>query len=283
MDSAELTHRRETVTSAPKWTAILAVVTFLALLSAAQIYLRQRAAGESPSWLEAVATNLLAWLPWAVIAPAVFWLGRRVPLAAKRWWANAAVHLGAAVVVAIGFLTYLTVFWFAVFPEIMGTTTFLRAFGDALGEFFLVAFMGYWLIVAVGFGIEVFGRYREVASARADAAARPEPEAPRRLEVRSRGRVRYVDVDDIDWIEASGSYVRLHTDEREWLLRRTLAGLSDELGERFVRIHRSAVVNSERVVELRPLSHGEAMVRLKSGQERKVSRSYRKHVESILK
>ena len=60
------------------WTAIVAAVTALALLSAAQIYLRQRAGGESPSWWWAVTTNLLAWWPWVFLIPAVLHALRRV-------------------------------------------------------------------------------------------------------------------------------------------------------------------------------------------------------------
>lgn len=267
----------------PSWQAIVGVVAVLALLSAAQIYLRQRAAGQSPFWLWTLTTNLLAWWPWALLTPAVLRLGQRLPLAGERWPRAVAVHALAAGLVAAGYLVYLALFWILFFPEVTGDpafSSFRRAYGEALGEFFLVAFVGYWLILAVGFGIDALGRYREAVASR--AAPRRDPSSPRVLEVRSRGRVRYVDVDQIDWIEAEGSYVRLHVGAQSLLYRRTLAGLEKDLGEPFVRIHRSAVVRLDRVDELRPVSHGEANLRLSTGRELKVSRSYRRHVEDAL-
>ncbi|MFW6079788.1 MAG: LytR/AlgR family response regulator transcription factor, partial [Gemmatimonadota bacterium] len=79
----------------------------------------------------------------------------------------------------------------------------------------------------------------------------------RRLVVRSRGRIRLVDPDEIDWIESDRNYVRLHTGDRTHLLRHTLGGLAERLDpERFVRIHRSTLVNLDRVVEMRHRASG---------------------------
>lgn len=263
-----------------RWQAIGAVTAALAVLSAAQIYLRQRAAGEDPSWAWTLATNLLAWLPWIPIAVAVLYLSRRFPLAGDRRWRHLALHLGAAVVTAVAYLAYLALFWLAAFPERMaslGAATLGGALGRALGEHFLVAFVAYWFILATGLGAGAFDRHRNQA---ADTERKP----AQRLKVRSLGRVRYVDVEDIDWIEADGSYVRLHLGDASVLLRRTLSGLADELaGAGFARIHRSAVVSLERIVELRPLSHGEASLRLRDGRQLKVSRNYRKPLEALLR
>jgi two-component system LytT family response regulator len=88
---------------------------------------------------------------------------------------------------------------------------------------------------------------------------------------------------DIDWIEAAGVYVNLHTREREWLHRAPLSQLEARLDpERFVRIHRSTIVNLERIERLEGLSHGEFEVVLRNGVRLKLSRSFRPLLESRL-
>jgi len=111
-------------------------------------------------------------------------------------------------------------------------------------------------------------------------------DAPRhlaRLAVRARGRIVMVDVDAIDWIQAADNYVTVHANGREHLLRETLAALGRQLDpNRFVRIHRSTIVAVDRIVELRPSSHGDFDVQLRDGTRLTLSRSWREHVERAL-
>jgi two-component system LytT family response regulator len=88
---------------------------------------------------------------------------------------------------------------------------------------------------------------------------------------------------DIDWIEAAGVYVNLHARERTWLHRASLSQLEIQLdGARFVRIHRSTIVNLDRIVRLESLTHGEFEVVLKGGARLKLSRGFRAHLEACL-
>ena len=88
----------------------------------------------------------------------------------------------------------------------------------------------------------------------------------------------------IDWIEAQGVYVNLHVGDRTYLYRSTVAQLEQRLDpEKFVRVHRSAMVNTSRIRELRSLTHGEYAVALAGGTELKLSRSYRGAFEAWLK
>lgn len=104
-----------------------------------------------------------------------------------------------------------------------------------------------------------------------------------RVLVKSSNRVSFVPVVDLDWIEAAGSYVQLHVGRKTHLLRETMQALEDKLDpERFVRIHRSTIVNIERVVELRPDAYGDYLVVLGDGTELKLSRNRREHVEARL-
>lgn len=96
-----------------------------------------------------------------------------------------------------------------------------------------------------------------------------------RLVVKTGGRILFVEMDEIDWIEASANYVRLHSGKQTYLVREGITRFSERLdAERFVRVHRSIIVNVRRVKELQPCNCGEYMVVLRDGQELSCSRGY---------
>jgi two-component system, LytTR family, response regulator len=105
-----------------------------------------------------------------------------------------------------------------------------------------------------------------------------------RFVVKSGGTTRFVRTVDIDWIEAAGVYVSLHVGGAEIPYRATLLELADKLDPvRFIRVHRSAIVNIESVLHLEPISHGEFEVILKNGSRCRISRSYRSQLERRLR
>ncbi len=101
--------------------------------------------------------------------------------------------------------------------------------------------------------------------------------------VKSSGRVIFLRAAEIDWIEAADYYACLHVGERSHLLRRSMADLERELDrEIFCRIHRSAIVNINRVRELRLDANGEYEVVLQNGASLRLSRSYREQLQRRL-
>ncbi|MBO6575755.1 MAG: response regulator transcription factor [Rhodothermales bacterium] len=101
-----------------------------------------------------------------------------------------------------------------------------------------------------------------------------------RILVRDRDRIRFVSIDEINWIEAAGDYVVLHTDNKRHLIRATMTGMTKRLPrDRFARIHRSTIVNMDVVREVRPYFHGDYMVYMNDGKELRLSRRYWPHVE----
>jgi two-component system LytT family response regulator len=97
-----------------------------------------------------------------------------------------------------------------------------------------------------------------------------------RLSIRDGGRTLLLPMAQIRWIDAAGDYMCIHTDDETHVLRATLRELEERLDPRlFARVHRSTIVNRERVVEMRPHANGEAFLVLDCGQELKLSRSYR--------
>jgi two-component system LytT family response regulator len=99
--------------------------------------------------------------------------------------------------------------------------------------------------------------------------------------VRSDGRLYFVRIDDIDWIEAAGNYVKLHAGRETHLMRETMSGIEKLLDpSRFLRIHRSAIVNLDRVREMQPWFSGEYTVILRDGTQLRLSRVYRDRLET---
>ena len=104
-----------------------------------------------------------------------------------------------------------------------------------------------------------------------------------RLLIRGTGRQYLLATRDIDWIEASGNYARLHVGREHHLLRETMANLESELDPaRFCRIHRSTIVNLDRVQEIQPWTRGDQILILRDGTRLTLSAHYRPSVEQRL-
>lgn len=115
---------------------------------------------------------------------------------------------------------------------------------------------------------------------------RPEQRAEpklRRIAVRNNGHVLFLAPEEIEWIEAAGNHVRLNAGGESHLLRETLSGVECKLPrDRFLRIHRSAIVNLETVRELVPSPRGDFVVVLRGGKRLPLSRSCRDRLETAL-
>jgi len=121
------------------------------------------------------------------------------------------------------------------------------------------------------------------AKAKIELARKSAPTEVDRLAVKSAGQVSFVRISDIDWIEAADYYACLHVGARTHLLRRSLADLERELESSvFCRVHRSAIVNVDRVRTLRLNSDGDYNVVLENGSELRLSRRFRKHLQQRL-
>ena len=104
----------------------------------------------------------------------------------------------------------------------------------------------------------------------------------KRLAVRSAGKTLFVDVDDVDWMEAAENYVQLHTGRAGHLLHVSMNTLEKSLDpEVFQRIHRSVIVNVRRIKELQPALHGEYAITLQSGVRLQSGRMYNEKLRAL--
>jgi two-component system LytT family response regulator len=105
-----------------------------------------------------------------------------------------------------------------------------------------------------------------------------------RFVVRSGSKLFFVRAADVDWIDAADNYVRLHLGGREHLVRDTLKSVESQLDpEIFVRVHRSIIINLDRIESVKPHFHGEYVVTMKDGEKLTTSRSYSKRLRQLLR
>ncbi|HET6647498.1 MAG TPA: LytTR family DNA-binding domain-containing protein [Pyrinomonadaceae bacterium] len=104
-----------------------------------------------------------------------------------------------------------------------------------------------------------------------------------RLVIKASGRIYFLETSEIDWIEAEGNYVSVHSGKKSHLLRETISSLEAQLDPRkFLRIHRSSIVRIDRIQELQPWFHGEYRIILQNGVQLTLSRNYRDKLHEAL-
>jgi two-component system LytT family response regulator len=173
-------------------------------------------------------------------------------------------------------------------PAILFVTAYdqyaLRAFDVHAVDYLLKPFSGERFRTALGRARErIASRTQDPALASLATSLRNRPSYLSRVTVRTGARTVFVELAAVDWLEAADNYVRLHVKQREYLVRETLAALEAQLDpDRFVRIHRSAIVQVDRIAETRPTSHGDAEVLLKDGRRLPASRNWRDRLQRVI-
>ena len=173
-------------------------------------------------------------------------------------------------------------------PAILFVTAYdryaLRAFEVHAVDYLLKPFTGERFRTALGRARErIASRTQDPALASFATALRIRPSYLSRVAVRSGARTVFVELAAVDWLEAADNYVRLHVKQREFLVRETLAALEAQLDpDRFVRIHRSAIVQVDRIAEMRATSHGDAEVLLRDGRRLAASRTWRDRLQRLV-
>lgn len=115
------------------------------------------------------------------------------------------------------------------------------------------------------------------------AEAGPASGPLRRMLAKRDGRLRVLKVAEIDWIESSANYAAIHVGKETYQIRETMQSLESRLDpDRFLRIHRSTIVNLDRIQEIEPYFHGDYIVRLADGQRLTLSRTYRDRLQKLL-
>jgi len=182
-------------------------------------------------------------------------------------------------------------------PERLSTVIFVTAFDQYALRAFEVHALDY---ILKPFDAERFNRTLQHAKSQirqargsllnqglldllAELKERPKARVFDRLVIKTAGRVSFLKIAEIDWIESEGNYVRLHVGKETHLLRETLNQMEERLDpNQFLRIHRSTIVNLDRIKELQPWFHGEYRVLLQDSTQLLLSRKYREKLRDLL-
>jgi len=153
----------------------------------------------------------------------------------------------------------------------------LRAFEAGALDYLLKPFDNARFELALGRAKQ---RIRHISDRERDRTEKDRPRTLERVAIKSAGDVSFVKVSEIDWIEAADYYACLHVGSKEHLLRRSLAELEEDLDPSiFCRVHRSSIVNLQRVRGLKMNQDGEYDVLLDNGARVRLSRRYRKQLQ----
>jgi hypothetical protein len=229
----------------------------------------------------------------AALLPALYWLHRRWPIGARY---NLAIHVAAVVPFSIlhtSGMAALRLLWFS---GIVHVPYSFPLTAHRLQYEFAKDLVTYLMlttgVVALNFLLQRKAAVPEPMPSSVPSpppapapALAPESPAPvERFAVRQRGGSEIVvEVADIDWIEASGNYAILHVGAETFEIRSSLSKLESELdAKRFVRVHKSHVVNIARVTEVVPWVGGDWRIRLRDGAEVNLSRRYRQRFEALV-
>ena len=255
------------------WIAILTV----SCLTQAYITVADDARrGDTTLFSRSFAIQATSHLVIAALIPAVYWMQRHFPLTNPRHFAVHAVALVAFSVAHTLGMGALRMLWFV---GILGDASYRFPITfDRLAYEFTKDIFTYCVM---NLGVMAFRYLRERETAAAPAPKTETP--PERFAVRKRGGSEVVvEVADIDWIEASGNYAILHVGGETFEIRSSLSKLEGELDpKRFVRVHKSHLVNITRVAEVTPWVSGDWRIRLQDGAEVNLSRRYRARFEAL--
>jgi hypothetical protein len=258
--------------------AIWAVLFAVSIFARAQVEVVDQ--GHRIGLWQAVMQEVASHLMVAIMLPAIYWLHRRFPVGDD--WRNILVHVLAIVpfsVIRTTGMTELRLFWFV---DILGQPYRFPLTIDRFAYEFTKDIVSYLMlsagIIAIRFLLERHPLPGPVLETPPSAVPLPE-----RFAVRKRGgKEVMVEVDDIDWIEAAGNYAVLHVGGDRMEIRSSLSKLEGELDpRRFVRVHKSHMVNIARVAEVTPWVSGDWRIRLQDGAEINLSRRYRDRFEAL--
>lgn len=176
-------------------------------------------------------------------------------------------------------------------PEVDGFDVLERVGADAVpAVVFVTAYDEYALrafeVHALDYLLKPFDDRRFFAAlsrAKEQVRAKTPSSFTRRFLVRTRDKVLFIKADDLEWVEAADYYVSLHAGGKSYLLRQTMAEIERQLDPaKFVRVHRSAIVNLDRVKEMHPLFRGDCALVLADGTQLRLSRARREEFERRL-
>jgi len=220
-------------------------------------------------------------------APLILALRRRFPIAGTRGWRSIAIHAaGAAALSFVLIVVSCVLAAWVLMGQIVPSVPDVRS--ELAGNWLLLTF-AVCAFAAISHAVSSVPTAEPVESTsprrstrvQHPAASQPtsisiETVAIRTVAIKTRGRLSYLDLASIEWIESQGNYLALHVGGQSHLVRETLQSFASRLDpERFIRVHRRVIVAVARIREIQPLANGDSTLILHDGRTVRASRSYR--------
>jgi two-component system LytT family response regulator len=236
--------------------------------------------GMFPEWRQEALRVLGASLLGALASPIVSLLTQRFPIAGMALRRYLAVHGLSAILIALGLIVASCLL--APLAQVGDTRPFATALPDHLAANWLLLAFSVAGLTAV---LQAAGLRRVAelppAVVKTAQAVDATPAFLAQVRIKSRGRVRIVELSAVDRIEAQGNYVALHCGRQVHLLRETLSAFEAKLDPAmFVRVHRSHLIATARIAAIRPLANGDGLITLIDGAEVRLSRGFREQVHA---
>lgn len=265
--------------------ALGAAVLFTSLFAnIGTVWIEQAREGSPTAMHTALILEITSHFGLALAVPFVIWFDHRVPISISTWRTSLLAHAGFSVVFSL--VHVIAMYWSRVF--VYGFFDFRYRWDSWPAQFFyeyLKDFRTYLLIVVLMYLYRFIIRRLQgeagfVSEGKDDSDQQPITD---RFLIKKLGREFLVRLGDIDWIESSGNYVNLHVGKKVYPLRATMTSINERLSEHgFQRVHRSAIVNLDRVAEIVAFESGDGEARLVSDATVPVSRRFRKELRERL-
>lgn len=261
-----------------------ALIGFLANVSLALI---EAGRGGGPAeWLEPVVLEGTSHIALIVLIPLVLWFDHRFTIRGSNWRRTISAHALFSVVFSLGHVSLM--YWARVFIYSSSSNLGTYRWGNWPTEFgyeYLKDFRAYMLLIVLVYLYRFILRrlQGEAGFLDPDRDSMPATGMSDRFLVKKLGREFLVRIDEIDWIESSGNYVNLHVGDRVYPLRETMTRIDERLLPLgFQRVHRSAIVNLDRVAEIVAFDTGDGEARLQTDATVPVSRRFRQELRERL-
>ena len=239
-----------------------------------------------PTWKPMVWEFSSCLMIWLLVPPVSWWLGK-FPLTRTDWWRSLPAHLLASAPFSLLHTAGMVLLRKLAYRSVHDSYDFGPFWDNWLYEY-RKDYFSYFIIVGALLAFRIYGLWLDARGRGTDEITSLDPhngDSPlERLVVRKRNREFILEPGDIDRLEADGNYVVIHAGGESYRLRNSLEGLTRRLGEqRFARVHRTHVVNIDRIREIQPWDHGDYRIVLKDGSFVNFSRRYRSRLTYLFR
>ncbi len=246
----------------------LAVFTFIAIALFSQHLIFNSVEGTFFSKTKILLSQILVFNLYALLIPVFIHLAKQYPLSSQRLLSNLAVHILTSIVTSALHLLLSQIIYHLLWE--MVDETFYSKLTLLFKRWLYVEILIYWVIIIV--------TNSKKAIDKKDTAP-----TTQKFAVKHKGRTIFLDLNEVNWLQAYDAYVKVYTDQKVYLKRSKISEIEKHLPQsQFQRIHRSSIVNISKIKAMEPYSNGEQFIILESDEKLKLSRSYKGKLDQLI-